>query len=80
MKELFIIAGMPLADFPEHPSDQVDCKLSTCKYCEKQMWLSRKKRDLIIEMPDAFVICWHCLIKRAKNKEFAHCDIQRVDL
>ncbi len=79
-ENLFIIPGMPFKDFPEAPEDHPGSKLTKCKYCDEKMWISEKKRLLIIEKPDAFIACWLCLLDMAKNGEMKAEKIIRINI
>lgn len=79
-ENLFIIPGMPFKDFPQAPEDHPGSKLVKCKHCDKQMWLSEKKRLLIMEHPDPFVACWHCLLDLAKKGEMKCDKLFRIDI
>ena len=80
IKQIFIIPGMPFADFQFPPIGQPGSELSNCKYCGKKMWLSEKKRALIMEMPDAYIGCWHCLLELAKTGVFKASELMRMDI
>jgi hypothetical protein len=79
-EHLFIIPGMPLKDFPIAPTDQPGCKLVTCNHCNKKMWLSEKKRILIMEHPEPFVACWHCLLEMAEKGDMKCDKLIRIDI
>jgi hypothetical protein len=80
MKELRIMAGIPIKSSPKNPIDQDKCKLSTCRFCNNKMWLTQKKAKLIIKFPTFFVLCWECLWHKFKNKEFSDYIIKEIAL
>ncbi len=46
---LILIALPNVSLFPKAPEDQLDCiKGSYCSFCSEEVWLSRKKRLLIL--------------------------------
>lgn len=79
-QHLFIIPCPPIKDFPEAPEDQPSSEIVKCKHCDKGMWLSKKKRLLIMEKPDAFVSCWHCLLDMAEKGEMKFEKMIRVNI
>jgi hypothetical protein len=47
-KDCAIIMCPPLCDYPEAPNDQPGCELFDCPKCNNKMWLSEKKRGLLL--------------------------------
>ncbi len=66
-KDLIIITCPPLSDFKEAPKDQSDCELFDCPRCKNKMWLSEKKKGLILFSScigrDIFLGCYPCAKK-----------------
>ena len=54
----------PLADYPEPPEDQPGCELFDCPKCKQKMWLSSKKKGVLMFASvigkDIILACYHC--------------------
>lgn len=79
-KNLFVIAGTPFRDFPQPPSDQPGSELVKCPQCNKKMWLSKKKRQMILSMNDLFVACWYCILEMQFNGDFKDAEIRAFNI
>ncbi len=62
----------PVAQYREAPTDQPGSEQQNCKYCEKPMWVSQKKRDIIARYKESElnVRCYNCMLDWAhKNRD-----------
>lgn len=61
----------PYADYPEAPKDQSKSELRDCPKCKNQMWLSEKKKGVLMFAScigrDIILACYHCIEEEAKN-------------
>lgn len=78
--KLFVIPGMPLEHFPEPLDEQPGSELCTCNHCGNKMWLSKKKRALVLSIPDAFVGCWICILDFSKTGAFEIGDVEQFNI
>jgi ssDNA-binding Zn-finger/Zn-ribbon topoisomerase 1 len=72
--ELVIVACPPLVDFPESPKDQSESTLVDCPKCKAKMWLSQKKKGVLLFSSclnrDTMLACYRCITDYAyKNPE-----------
>ncbi len=83
-EDLTIIMCPPLKDHPEPPGEQPGCKLFACPKCSNKMWLSKKKRGLLLfaslTNKDIFLGCYDCVRKKSielrnLGAEFLHIDL-----
>jgi hypothetical protein len=75
--ELFdtlLIFCPPLSKYPQQPKDMSKCTLEPCPKCNKEMWLSEKKKELIKDKKDMELIlsCYDCFIEFAQDKKNKH--------
>lgn len=72
MKEEGFLICPPLSQYPKPPDDQPGCRLVECIHCNKQMWLSAKKVNMIESgIPENNVFCYECFYNFArKNPQF----------
>jgi hypothetical protein len=79
-----IIMCPPLSDYPEAPNDQPGCELFDCPICHNKMWLSEKKRGLLLFSSCAnkwiFLSCYHCIKEKAKSEPSFFENHTRVDI
>lgn len=59
----YIYVGcIPVHACPEHPTDQSPCIKMDCPYCKREMWVSKKKREILYKDPKRVKIyCLECL-------------------
>lgn len=74
-KELVVVACPPFHDFPEAPRDQSESTKVDCPKCNEKMWLSKKKKALLLFNSclnrDIFLACYHCITTFAnENPDF----------
>jgi hypothetical protein len=48
---------------------QKNCEIKKCPLCKEDMWVSEKKRKLIKENPDWFMVCLVCFVKTENLKK-----------
>lgn len=81
-KDCAIIMCPPLCDYPEAPNDQPGCELFDCPKCNNKMWLSEKKRGLLLFSSCAnkfiFLACYNCIKEKAKSDPYFFGDHERV--
>lgn len=70
-----IIMCPPLIDYPEPPKDQSHCELFDCPMCKEKMWLSEKKKGVLMFSScignDILLGCYRCIRKVvAENPTF----------
>jgi ssDNA-binding Zn-finger/Zn-ribbon topoisomerase 1 len=72
--DFVIVACPPLSDFPESPKDQSESTLVDCPKCNSKMWISQKKKGVLMFSSclnrDILFACYHCVKNYAlKNPE-----------
>lgn len=69
--DLVIFPCPPLSLFKEAPKDQSESQLVDCPDCKKKMWLSEKKKGLLISCvvsnTDIVLKCYDCITEYAKE-------------
>lgn len=56
------IGCIPVWAHLQHPPDQSRCVMQQCNHCQKDMWVSEKKRKMFSKNPDKYEIyCLYCL-------------------
>ncbi len=66
--ETLLIGCIPLHAQAEHPKDQQECIVEKCPLCDKDMWVSKKKRnfrDKAINVRNVKTYCLLCVAKEA---------------
>ena len=51
-KDLVVIACPPHSEYVTQPDDQSHCELFECPKCKSKMWLSKKKKGIIMFASD----------------------------
>lgn len=76
-----MVMGMPVKDFPNPPDDQPGCELDNCKICNKRMWVSLKKRNLV-ESGIAEILCAYCVVYLEQQNDIKSqlIDMRVIDL
>ena len=66
-KDLVVVMCPPLADYQEAPKDQSHCELTDCPECNQKMWLSEKKKGLLMFasclQKEILLSCYRCVKK-----------------
>lgn len=70
-KELVIVACPPYPEYEDAPEDQSVSDLFDCPKCDGKMWLSQKKKGVIMFSScigrDILLGCYDCITKIAKE-------------
>lgn len=68
----FVIACPPYPKYVEQPKDQSLCELFDCPHCENKMWLSEKKKGILMfascTNKDIYLGCYECVDKFLRKK------------
>lgn len=79
-----VIMCPPLADYPEAPKDQSASELRECPKCKNQMWLSEKKKGVLMFAScigkDIILACYHCVTKMVEKDPTIITGSKKVDL
>jgi len=82
--DLVIVMCPPYSDYPEAPKDQSHSELFDCPKCKKKMWLSEKKKGLLMFSSclnkEILLACYHCITKIVEQDPSIFMDSKRVDL
>lgn len=66
-----IIICPPYPEFKEQPADQSHCELFDCPKCKGKMWLSDKKKGILMFASclekDILLACYDCITKMVKE-------------
>ncbi len=83
-KELVIITCPPLSDYPEAPKAQSRSELFDCPKCNAKMWLSSKKKGLIMFSAcldrDILLACYPCIEKEVRTTSDRFRDHEMVNI
>lgn len=62
-----VVMCPPLLDYPEPPKDQSHSELFDCPKCKSKMWLSQKKKGVILFTScigkEIILACYNCITK-----------------
>jgi len=82
--DLAIFACLPLCDFKETPKDQSKSELFDCPKCKQKMWLSEKKKGLILFFSgigkEILLCCYHCIKKYAQDNREDFLSAKKVEI
>jgi len=71
MSNFVMIACPPYPQYQTAPEDQPNSELRDCPKCKGKMWLSGKKRGLLmfhaVLKDEIFLACYDCVTKFAKE-------------
>lgn len=82
-KEIVALFCPPLSKYPEQPSNISKCELIDCPQCNKKMWLSEKKKEVIdqwVNIREIIMLCYDCFKIFALNNREIFKDHITVDL
>lgn len=83
-KEAVMIACPPYCDYPEAPKDQSHSELFDCPKCQQKMWLSEKKKRVLMFSScigkHIILACYHCITKMAQDDPALILDAKQVNL
>jgi hypothetical protein len=69
--DLVIIMCPPLSDYPEQPKDQSHCEIYDCPRCKGKMWLSEKKKGVLlfsaVAGKEILLACYDCIKRLAQE-------------
>lgn len=69
--EAVMVACPPLSDYPEAPKDQSHSELFDCPECKEKMWLSQKKKGVLMFSScigkEIILACYHCITKMVQE-------------
>ncbi len=78
----YIIMCPSLLLYPEPPKDQPGCELDNCPYCNKKMWISKKKRALreALAKKPLIVACYDCLTEMVAKGKLSHGTVRALNI
>ncbi len=82
--DMVIVMCPPHSDYPEAPKDQSHSDLRDCPKCKSKMWLSEKKKGLLLFASvlnkEIILACYHCITKMAEKNPSMFMDSKKVDI
>jgi hypothetical protein len=82
--DLVIVMCPSHSDYPEAPKDQSHSELRDCPKCKNKMWLSEKKKGVLMFasclQKNILLACYHCITKLAKEEPELFTESKRVKL
>jgi hypothetical protein len=70
--KIAIVPCPPVKHYAVQPQDQSKCTKENCAYCGQEMWLSEKKKIIIMARhlmeKETWVGCYDCFLKTALEK------------
>jgi len=79
-----IVMCPPHSDYPEAPKDQSASELRDCPKCKNQMWLSEKKKGVLMFASlinkDIILACYHCITKMVEENPSIILGSKKMDL
>jgi len=83
-ENLVIVMCPPLSDYPEAPKDQSHSELFDCPKCDAKMWLSDKKRGMLMFSAcinrNILLACYHCIERTVRDNPEMFRESQQVNL
>jgi len=83
-EDLAIIICPPYPEYKEAPKDQSHSELRDCPKCKEKMWLSEKKKGVLMFASclgkDIFLSCYDCFKKHAENGDLGVDSIRMVKI
>lgn len=83
-KDLVVIMCPPLSRYKEPPKDQSHSDIFDCPKCKCEMWLSDKKKGILIFssfLGKAIMLaCYDCIAKEVEASPHLFSKSERVDL
>ncbi len=83
-RDLVFVMCPPYPEYKEAPKDQSKSELRDCPKCKNQMWLSQKKKGVLMFASclgrDIILACYHCITKMAQETPEMFIDSHKVDL
>jgi len=82
--DLVVVMCPPLSEYKEAPEDQSHSELFDCPKCKNKMWLSEKKKGVLMFSScldnDILLACYHCITKLAAEDPSLFQDSQEVNI
>lgn len=83
-KDLTVIACPPYPQYEEAPKDQSHCELRDCPKCNNKMWLSQKKKGVLMFSAclskDILLGCYDCIKKIVEEDPYFFLESKMVNL
>jgi hypothetical protein len=84
MTDLVVVMCPPYHEYKEAPEDQSYSELQDCPKCKRQMWLSEKKKKLLMFAAclekDILLACYDCITQMAKDDPSLFTESEQVNL
>lgn len=84
MTQPVIVPCPPLCDYPLAPEDQSHCELFDCPKCKNKMWLSQKKKGVLMYSSlikkNIVLGCYNCITKMAHENPSLILGAEQVNL
>jgi len=86
MKEndLLIVMCPPYPEYKEQPKDQSHCDLRDCPKCSGKMWLSAKKKGILLfaaSLEKHIILgCYDCIKKYVMENPHVFTDSEQINL
>ena len=69
--DLLVVMCPPYPEYKEAPKDQSTCELRDCPHCKSKMWLSEKKKGILMFGSclgkEIFLGCYNCVKKHVSE-------------
>jgi len=82
--EAIMIMCPPHDDYPEAPKDQSHSELFDCPKCNNKMWLSDKKKGILMFSSclekEIILACYHCITKMVNDNPQIMDVAQKVEI
>jgi len=79
-----IVMCPPYPEYKEAPKDQSQSELFDCPKCKGKMWLSDKKKGMLMFASclnkEIILACYHCITKMAQEEPELFTESKPVDL
>ena len=83
-KDLAVIMCPPYPEYKEYPKDQSHSELFDCPKCKGKMWLSEKKKGVLMFASglgkDILLACYDCITKLAEEDPELFRESEKVDI
>ena len=84
MSDCVIVMCPPHSDYSEAPKDQSHSELHECPKCKNEMWLSDKKKGILMFSScigrEIILACYHCITKMAEEDPSLFLFSKKMDL
>jgi len=81
---IVMIMCPPYLEYKEDPKNQSASELRDCPKCKNQMWLSKKKKGVLMFASligkDIILACYHCVTKMVEKDPTIITGSKKVDL